>query len=80
MQKTILICDQCGNEHRESNNWFVGVSIESPPRLMIGPIGCEDTVVGQGKRVNHLCGIACALKRTNDFLDELLKSPGGPGE
>ena len=80
MEKRILVCDECLTEKGQGNHWFVAVTIDNPRRLLIGPLGSEDSIIGQGKQVAHLCGFKCTLKRTSDFLDSTLKSPGGPGE
>lgn len=68
MIRTVYACDLCGTEQAQTNHWFAVVTIEAPRRLMIGPLGSEDSVIGQGKQVQHLCGEACASRRVSEFL------------
>lgn len=68
MQRTILVCDVCGTEQGQGNHWFVITLIDAPRRLMLGPLGSEDSILGENKLVLHLCGEGCVTKTVSEFL------------
>jgi hypothetical protein len=68
MIRTVYACDLCGAEQATTNHWFAAVLIDAPRRIFIGPLGSEDSILGENKRVFHLCGEACATKKVSEFL------------
>jgi hypothetical protein len=72
-QRTIYECDECKAEQRATNHWFVGVIIDSPPRIMFGLFGSEETITGENKQVFHLCGEGCVAKCMSEFFAGLTR-------
>lgn len=65
MIKETAICDVCGAEKKEVNNWYVITATSD--RLIVdtwGKASSDEKSVGK-----HVCGQACAHKLLNEFFE-----------
>ena len=80
MLKETIVCNQCKNERKEANHWFVLVAgFDKDPgfgAVCVAPLNDLtmeplELASGAGYIVEHLCGAACLQTRMSELLPAL---------
>lgn len=73
MQRSVFQCDVCGTEQQQANHWFA-IATDSEKFTLI-PLAMVGRIERAGLTILHLCGAACALRKTSEYLSSFSAVP-----